>query len=59
MSDRKPLPIGFDDFMQIIEDNRYYVDKTSLIEYIREKGGKANFFTRPRRFGKTLLSRLI
>ena len=54
MSDRKRLPIGFDDFKQVIEDNRYYVDKTSLIEYIKEKGGKVNLFTRPRRFGKTL-----
>ena len=54
MSNRKPMPIGFDDFKQVIEDNRYYVDKTSLIEYLKMKGGKVNLFTRPRRFGKTL-----
>ena len=54
MSDRKRLPIGYDDFKQIIEDKLYYVDKTNLIEFIKEKKGKVNLFTRPRRFGKTL-----
>ena len=54
MPDRKRLPIGYDDFKQIIEDKLYYVDKTAFIEYLREKKGKVNLFTRPRRFGKTL-----
>ena len=54
MSDRKRLPIGYDDFKQIIDDKLYYVDKTSFIEYLKNKKGKVNLFTRPRRFGKTL-----
>lgn len=54
MSNKKPLPIGYDIFEDLINKNCYYVDKTSLIEYLKEKGGKVNLFTRPRRFGKTL-----
>lgn len=54
MSSKKPLPIGYDIFEHVISNNCYYVDKTSLIECLKEKGGKVNLFTRPRRFGKTL-----
>ena len=54
MSNKKPLPIGYDIFENVIRNNCYYVDKTSLVEYLKEKGGKVNLFTRPRRFGKTL-----
>ena len=54
MSSKKPLPIGTDIFEKLINDNAYYVDKTGLIEYLKEKKGDVNLFTRPRRFGKTL-----
>ena len=54
MSSKKPLRIGYDIFEHVISNNCYYVDKTSLIECLKEKGGKVNLFTRPRRFGKTL-----
>ncbi|MBQ2592372.1 MAG: AAA family ATPase [Candidatus Riflebacteria bacterium] len=54
MSSKKPLPVGYDIFEDLIRKNCYYVDKTSLVEYLKEKGGKVNLFTRPRRFGKTL-----
>lgn len=49
-----PLPIGIDDFKESIEKKYYYVDKTLLIKNLLDKKGKVNFFTRPRRFGKTL-----
>lgn len=49
-----PLPIGFDDFKEIIEKGYYYVDKTWFIKELLDKKGKVNLFTRPRRFGKTL-----
>ncbi|MDO4555019.1 MAG: AAA family ATPase, partial [Lachnospiraceae bacterium] len=49
-----PLPIGVDDFEEIIEKEYYYVDKSMLIKELLEKKGKVNLFTRPRRFGKTL-----
>ncbi|WP_330572306.1 AAA family ATPase [Petralouisia muris] len=49
----KPLPIGVDDFEEIILKNYYYVDKTLMIKELLDKRGKVNQFTRPRRFGKT------
>ena len=49
-----PLPIGIDDFEEIIEKEYYYVDKSMLIKELLDKKGKVNLFTRPRRFGKTL-----
>ena len=52
--DRKTLPIGYEDFGEIISNNFYYVDKTLFIKELLDKKGKANLFTRPRRFGKTL-----
>ena len=48
------LPVGFDSFVKIRENNFYYVDKTKLIEQLFESMGEVNLFTRPRRFGKTL-----
>lgn len=48
------LPVGLENFEQIIKDNYYYVDKTGLISELIRNGGMVNLFTRPRRFGKTL-----
>lgn len=50
----KPLPIGIDDFKELISAEYYYVDKTDFVKELLEKGGKVNLFTRPRRFGKSL-----
>lgn len=50
----KKLPVGFDDFKKIRENQFYYVDKTKLIEHLLANWSEVNFFTRPRRFGKTL-----
>ena len=50
----KPLPIGVDDFSEVILKNYYYIDKTLFIKELLDKKGKVNLFTRPRRFGKTL-----
>ena len=49
-----PLPIGIDDFEEIIEKGFYYVDKTWFIKELLDKKGEVNQFIRPRRFGKTL-----
>ena len=54
MMEYKPLPIGFDDFRELITGGYYYIDKTYLIKELLDKMGKVNLFTRPRRFGKTL-----
>ena len=51
---KKIIPIGFENFKEIIDKDLYYVDKTMLIYDILKSGGKNNLITRPRRFGKTL-----
>ena len=52
--EKKRLPIGLENFEQLIKDNYYYIDKTKLISELIRNGGMVNLFTRPRRFGKTL-----
>ena len=51
---RKPLPIGIDNFEMLVTRGYYYIDKTMLIKELLDKKGAVNLFTRPRRFGKTL-----
>lgn len=48
----KRLPIGIEDFKELIEKEYYYVDKTMFIKNVLEE--KVVLYTRPRRFGKTL-----
>ena len=43
--EQKPLPIGVDDFREIIIKNYYYVDKTLFIKELLDKKGKVNLFT--------------
>ncbi len=54
MTSLKMLPVGIENFKEIRRDGFYYVDKTNLIKELLESRGKANLFTRPRRFGKSL-----
>lgn len=54
MNDYKSIPIGMEDFKEVIDRNCYLVDKTLLIKDILDGGAKVTLFTRPRRFGKTL-----
>ncbi len=50
----KPLPIGIQDFAILRQEGFLYVDKTELIlQLISVRQGL--FFSRPRRFGKSLL----
>ena len=51
---KKNLPIGLDDFREIRETNKYYVDKTLMISDFIQYDQKLSLITRPRRFGKTL-----
>ena len=51
----KDLPIGVQTFEDIVSGNYYYVDKTGLVHQIANKF-KYVFLSRPRRFGKSLLS---
>lgn len=51
---KKRIPIGYEDFKQLINSGFYYVDKSMLIYELLHSGGQNNLITRPRRFGKTL-----
>ena len=51
---KKQLPIGIDDFKEVITQNYYYVDKSLFIKEILDSGAKGTLIPRPRRFGKTL-----
>ena len=50
----KPLPIGVENFRDLIETGYYYVDKTLFIKDLLDRKGEVNLITRPRRFGRTL-----
>ena len=51
-----PLPTGKDDFTKLREQNCYFVDKTPYIKQVfGVDASDVLLFTRPRRFGKTLL----
>ncbi|MBR1866504.1 MAG: AAA family ATPase [Lachnospiraceae bacterium] len=50
----KALPVGYDDFAHLMENELYYVDKTRMIKDLLDQRTMVNLFTRPRRFGKTL-----
>lgn len=51
---KKKIPIGIENFEDIVKENFYYADKTGLISELLHNWGSVNLFTRPRRFGKSL-----
>ena len=57
MSDKQflELPYGKDDFPLLREGNCYFVDKTPYLKTVFTDQSAVLLFTRPRRFGKTLL----
>lgn len=46
--EKKRLPVGVENFEQLIKDNYDYVNKTELIFELLCNGGMVNLFTRPR-----------
>ncbi len=42
----KPLPIGIDNFEEVIEQGYYYVDKTLFIKQLLDEASKVMLFTR-------------
>ena len=51
---QKKVPIGYEDFKRIVDEDMYFVDKSLMIRDILDYKGSVNLYTRPRRFGKTL-----
>ena len=54
------MAVGGEFFDQIRQAGSYYIDKTELIyDLVHEADNKVTLFTRPRRFGKTLMMSMI
>ena len=56
--DTKRIPYGRNDFVQIIEQNNYYVDKTMYLPALEDEAVNL-FFIRPRRFGKSVFISML
>lgn len=50
----KKIALGNSDFKTLIDDNRYFVDKSLLIKEVLDDSAQIVLIPRPRRFGKTL-----
>ncbi|GHT66608.1 hypothetical protein AGMMS50239_28330 [Bacteroidia bacterium] len=55
----KRLPYGNSNFERLIEENYAYVDKTHFIEMLEKENNTYLFFTRPRKFGKSLFFSML
>lgn len=52
--------VGKSDFEALRKSNNYYVDKTDIMyELVEETDNQVTLFTRPRRFGKTLMMSML
>ena len=59
MQQLKRCPVGIQTFSDIIENNYLYVDKTEYVYCLTHSDAKYFFLSRPRRFGKSLLTSKI
>lgn len=54
------VAVGESDFADLRKSGNYYVDKTNIMyELVEETKNKVTLFTRPRRFGKTLMMSMM
>ena len=53
---RKLYPIGIQTFEKIIDEDYLYIDKTEYVYRMTHSDSKFMFLSRPRRFGKSLLT---
>lgn len=56
MATRRRYPVGIQTFKTIKRDGYIYIDKTEYIYRLAHENGKYFFLSRPRRFGKSLLT---
>ena len=54
----KRVPYGVSDFLRVIRENQYYVDKTMYIPLLEAQPDNL-IFIRPRRFGKSLFLSML
>ncbi|WP_419241890.1 AAA family ATPase [Cardinium endosymbiont of Nabis limbatus] len=50
----KKLPIGIDNFQELVQEDYLFCDKTDMIAEFLDKGDKVTLIARPQRLGKTL-----
>ena len=55
----RTVSIGSQDFASLIENDYFYVDKTSFIRNWWDGGDAVTLISRPRRFGKTLTMSML
>lgn len=53
------MPVGVDNFREMVSRDYYFVDKTNFIRELLDSKNKVTLITRPRRFGKTLAMRML
>ena len=58
MNDAKRIPYGVSNFVEVVEQNQYYVDKTMYLPLL-EKQPSSLFFIRPRRFGTSIFLSML
>ena len=58
MEEVKRIPYGVSNFVEVVEQNQYYVDKTMYLPLL-EKQPSNLFFIRPRRFGKSIFLSML
>ena len=54
----KRIPYGVSNFVSVVEQNQYYVDKTMYLPLLEEQPVSL-FFIRPRRFGKSIFLSML
>ena len=59
MAEKRRLPIGVQDFEKLRKNNYVYIDKTQLVYQLTHSNSSYMFLSRPRRFGKTLLTNTL
>lgn len=58
MEEVKEIPYGVANFVEVVEQSMYYVDKTMYLPLL-EKQPRNLFFIRPRRFGKSIFLSML
>ncbi|MDR1224222.1 MAG: AAA family ATPase, partial [Tannerella sp.] len=56
---RKRLPYGNSNYEKVRTENYVYIDKTRFIELLENENNDNLFFTRPRKFGKSLFFSML
>lgn len=58
MEEVKRIPYGVSNFVEVVEQNQYYVDKTMYLPLLEDQPSNL-FFIRPRRFGKSIFLSML